>query len=83
MNMHPFAIEGNKSAGNTGAWNEVQAGDRIIYLINGRTGTLDECLHDGDAFVTWDDGTFETVKWRHLAPLSKVRVIGNRWEAIR
>lgn len=80
--MHPLAIEG-KSAGNVGAWNEVHAGDRIIYLIDGRIGTLDECMHDGDAFVTWDNGTFETVKWHHLAPTSKVRVTDDRWEAIR
>lgn len=71
--MHPFAFEG-KSGGNSGAWNEVHAGDHVIYLIDGRTGTLDECLHDGDAFVTWDDGTFGTVHWYHLAPSALQRV---------
>lgn len=60
----------------------VRAGDRVIYLIDGRTGTLDECLHDGEALVTWGDGSFDTVNWYHLAPASKVRVIGDRWEAI-
>jgi hypothetical protein len=53
------------------------------YLIDGRTGTLDECLHDGDAFVTWDDGTFGTVRWYHLAPSAKVKVTDNGWEAVR
>ena len=25
-----------------------------------------EFLHDGDAFVTFDDGQHETVHWNHL-----------------
>lgn len=79
--MHPHAFK-NESGGNCRAWNEVHSGDHIIYLINGQKGTLDECLHDGDAFVTWDDGSFGTVKWHHLAPVSKVKVTGNGWEAI-
>ena len=80
---HPFAFPERRSGGNSGAWNEVHDGDHVIYLITGKTGTLDECLHDGDAFVTWDDGTFGTVHWYHLAPLAKVKVTGDRWEAIR
>jgi hypothetical protein len=79
---HPFALKG-KSGGNSGAWNAVHSGDHVIYLITGQTGILDECLHDGDAFVSWDDGTFGTVKWYNLAPSSKVRVSGNNWEAMR
>lgn len=82
--MHPFAIQhpsGQKSGGNCGAWNEVNAGDEIIYLIDGRIGTLDECLSDGDAFVTWEDGSFGTVKWHHLAPRDKVIIEGNSWRA--
>jgi hypothetical protein len=84
--MHPFAIEhpiGHKSAGNSGAWNEVCSGDQVIYLIDGRTGVLDECMHDGEAFVTWDDGTYGVIKWHHLAPKDKVKVVGGHWEAIR
>src|ERR1700726_1906267 len=69
--MHPFAFEG-KSGGNSGAWNEVHAGDHVISLITGKTGKLDECLQDGDAYVTWDDGSFAAAKWNHLAPSSKV-----------
>ena len=44
----------------------VRAGDRVRYLIDGREGTLDEALHDGDAFVTFDDGSFGTVRWWNL-----------------
>lgn len=77
---HPLAFTHHKSGGNSGAWNEVHAGDRIIYLIDGRTGMLDECLHDGEAFVTWDDGTYETVKWHNLAPEYKVRLVPGGWE---
>jgi hypothetical protein len=80
--MHPLAMR-NESGGNSGAWNEVHSGDHVIYLIDGRTGTLDECLHDGEALITWDDGTFGNVNWYHLAPSAKVRVKGNGWEAIR
>jgi hypothetical protein len=81
--MHPFAFKHPRpSGGNSGAWNEVHAGEHVINLIDGQTGMLDECLHDGDALVTWDDGSFGTVKWFNLAPVSKVRVTGDRWEAI-
>ena len=79
--MHPLAVP-QESRGNSGAWNEVKSGDHVIHLIDGRRGTLDECLHDGDAFVSWDDGTFGTVKWRNLAPNCKVKVTDNGWEAI-
>lgn len=67
--MHPLAFPGNKSAGNVGGPYEVRAGDKVRYDIDGHTGTLDECLNDGDAFVTWDDGSYDTVKWNHLSPL--------------
>lgn len=80
--MHPCAFPENKSGGNSGAWNEVHAGEDIIYLIDGRTGKLDECLHSGEAFVTWDDGSYGIVNWYNLAPKAKVRVTGNTWEAI-
>lgn len=81
--MHPFALTGQRSGGNSGAWNEVHAGDHVISLTSGQTGILNECLHDGDAFVTWDDGSFDTVKWHNLAPSAKVKVTGDgHWEAI-
>lgn len=59
--LHPFAFSGNKS----GAFN-MRAGDRVIYEIDGRHGRADEFLSDGDAFVTFDDGSYETVKWNNL-----------------
>jgi hypothetical protein len=61
--MHPLAYDQNKSGGNG-----MNAGDRVRYRIDGRTGIADEFLSDGDTFVTWDDGTFGTVKWNHLVP---------------
>lgn len=77
--MHPLALKTN-TVGNSSAWNEVRAGDHVICLDTGKTGTLDECLHDGEALVTWDDGTFADTKWHHLAPSAKVKVTGIRWE---
>lgn len=64
--MHPYAFEDNKS----GALG-MKAGDRVRYTIDGRTGVADEFLHDGDAFVTWDDGTFGTVHWNHLEKITE------------
>lgn len=61
--MHPFAFKDNKSGAGG-----MKAGDRVRYTIDNRTGTADEFLHDGDAFVTFDDGKYETVKWNHLVP---------------
>ena len=68
---HPFAFPERRSGGNSGAWNEVHDGDHVIYLITGKTGTLDECLHDGDAFVTWDDGTFGNCSLVSFGAVSK------------
>lgn len=63
--MHPLAFKDN-NGGFTDANNvEVKAGDPVEYM-DGRKATLDEALHDGDAFVTFEDGSHETVKWRHL-----------------
>lgn len=77
--MHPLTpkIDG---VGNSGAWNEVCSGDRVICLNSGNTGTLDECLQDGSAFVAWDNGTFGETKWCHLAPAARVEVTGIRWQ---
>lgn len=67
--MHLLAFPGHRSGGIGADGNKVRSGDRVRYVIDGRTGTLDECLSDGDAFVTWGDGTFSgvcEVKWNHL-----------------
>jgi len=58
--MHPLAIESRNGA------NGMKAGDRVIYTIDGRHGVADEFLHDGDCFITFDNGKHETVKWNHL-----------------
>lgn len=60
--MHPLAIKGRNGACG------MKAGDRVVYSIDGRRGVADEFLHDGDAFVSFDDGTHDTVKWNHLYP---------------
>lgn len=62
--LHPFARPGNRS----GAFG-MKSGDRVRYVIDGRTGRADEFLHDGDAFVAWDDGSYGTVKWNNLEPV--------------
>lgn len=64
--MHPFAFPGNKSGANG-----MKAGDRVIHTLDGRVATVDEFLSDGDAFVTWDNGMFGTVKWHYLVPAPK------------
>jgi len=64
--MHPLALPFGKS----GAMG-MKSGDRIIYTINGKHGVADEFLPDGEAFVTFDDNTYDTVKWNHLIPEPK------------
>jgi hypothetical protein len=61
--MHPYAFPDNRSGANG-----MHAGDRVVYQIDGRHGVADEFLHDGDAFVSFDDGRCGTVKWNHLRP---------------
>lgn len=60
---HPYAFPDNRS----GAMG-VRAGERFVRLTDGRRGRLDEALPDGEAFVTWDDGTHDTIKWGRIAP---------------
>lgn len=57
---HPLAIGGRTSVAG------ITSGDRVRSRYTGLTGVVDEFLSDGDAFVSWDDGTFGTVKWREL-----------------
>lgn len=59
--MHPLARPSNQS----GAF-DMNAGDRVVHTIDDRHGVADEFLHDGDALVSFDDGSFDTVKWAHL-----------------
>jgi hypothetical protein len=60
---HPVACVGHRS----GAFG-MKSGDVVVYSIDGRECRADEFLHDGDAFVTWADGTHGTVHWNHLRP---------------
>ena len=66
--MHPHAFPNSRS----GAF-DMMSGDRVVYEIDGRHGVADEFLCDGDAYVTFDDGTCDTVKWNHLTLESKYR----------
>lgn len=61
--MYPLAQSHHRSGANG-----MKNGERVIYTLDGRHGVADEFLHDGDAFVSFDDGSFETVKWNHLTP---------------
>lgn len=61
--MHPLATPGTRSGANG-----MKAGDRIVHTLDGRRGVADEFLHDGEAFVSFDDGGFGTVKWCNLQP---------------
>lgn len=72
--MHPFAVTGYRNGANG-----MKAGDRIVYSVDGRHGVADEFMHDGDAFVTFDDGTHVTVKWHNLRPESEPRTSRNIW----
>lgn len=60
--MNPYAHE-------TGAY-DMSAGDRICLKSDGREGVADEFLSDGDAFVSFDDGTFGTVRWNDLQKIA-------------
>ena len=44
----------------------MKAGDRVRSTISGRIGRADEFTHDGDTYMTWDDGTHGLYKWNHL-----------------
>jgi len=68
---HPFSVKG-QSGCDCGAVGKLAEGDRFIYAINLRTGVADEFLHDGDAFVTWDDGTYGTIKWNWMYPETEI-----------
>ena len=68
--MHPLALSGNNGGFTDFNEQKVKAGDKVLYVIDGRTATLDEAFHDGDAFVTFDDGAYDTVKWRHLQKIT-------------
>lgn len=47
---------------------KMKAGDKVRCMFTGKTGTADEFLQDGDASVSWDDGSGGMPKWWHLEP---------------
>ena len=44
----------------------ITSGNRIIHIPTGKSGWLDEATHDGDAFISLDDGTFKICKWKEV-----------------
>ncbi len=48
---------------------KVTAGDKVSYRFSYQIATLDEALQDGDAYITYEDGTKECVKWINLAKI--------------
>lgn len=47
----------------------VKPGDRVRSTLDGSTGTLEDALQDGDAYVEWDDFVGRPprcYKWNHL-----------------
>lgn len=57
---HPMAMVPNQNSGNGIGYQ-----DRFI-ASDGRHGRMDEALHDGEAFVTMDDGSHEIMNWHQL-----------------
>lgn len=53
----------------------VKAGDRVEYRFGARHGRLIDAMHDGDAWVEFDDNpnVAETVKWYHLCKLTETK----------
>jgi len=47
----------------------VSVGDKVSYRFNDQIATLDEALQDGDAYITYEDGTKACVKWINLAKI--------------
>ena len=66
---HPLSFPDSR-----GGANGMKAGDRVVYT-DGRHGRADEFLQGGEAFVTFDDGKYESVNWNHLSPESEITEI--------
>ena len=66
---HQLSLPDHKGGFIDGNGRLVKAGDKVLYKFGHRVGTLDEALLGGEASVTWADGTFGTVKWRHLCKI--------------
>lgn len=66
-NFPPHPLTFNTDTGANG----MKAGE-IVQHRDGRKCRLDEALHDGDAFVTWEDGTWGETKWYQLEPMERI-----------
>jgi hypothetical protein len=66
---HPMALRHRSGAMG------MQAGDRVRSKIDGRTGVADEFTHDGDTYMTWDDGTHGMYNWSNLEPAPDAAVL--------
>lgn len=67
--MHPLCAFPNNQTGALG----MNSGDRIRCASTGKTGIVDEFLPDGEALVSWDDGSFSTPKWSQIEPASTAK----------
>lgn len=65
---HPLAFPRGTNGGTNKYGQRMEAGCRIRNPFSGKVGVADEFLQDGDTYVTYDDGTYDTVKWYHLEP---------------
>lgn len=69
---HPHSFLDNDAGFTDRNGQSVREGDKVRYEIDGRTAIMDEAFQDGEAFVTWDDGKHDTVKWRNLTKITSV-----------
>ena len=67
--MHPLAFP-NDNGCTTQHGEKIHAGD-VVVLPDGRIATVDEILPDGDALLTFTDGTFGEAKWHSLIKETK------------
>lgn len=61
---HPLALGmgiHNKFQDIDGNW--LGCGDKFIYILDQRTGTINEVLQDGECLVTLDNGEYANLNW--------------------
>ncbi len=68
--MHPLAIANGGFDLGDGL---ISHGDKATLVATGEEVTVDEVLHDGEAFITTAAGGYATVKWRELRKLKERR----------
>jgi len=65
---HPMSFPNGHNGGTNKHGQQMKAGDRVRNPFNNKVGIANEFLQDGDTYITYDDGTFDNVKWYHLEP---------------